>query len=387
MPLPLVVFSHLRWDFVYQRPQHVLSRLAQTRPVLVVEEPVHGEGEPRWERQRPAAGVTVLRPHTPLREGGFSDAQLEAMRPLVAALAAEVGRCDAWFYTPLALPLLDALDGPEGRVRAVVYDCMDELAAFDHAPAALLDREADLLARAGLVFTGGPSLYRAKRDRHPRVHCFPSSVDADHFGRARPDAPALEEPADQREIPHPRLGFFGVIDERLDRDLVGALAAARPEWHVVMVGPVVKIDAATLPQASNLHWLGGKTYDELPAYLAGWDVCLLPFAQNKATEFISPTKTLEYMAAERPVVSTPITDVAEPYGDVVYLGDTAEAFVAACEAALSASPRQRAANVADMRDAVVRTSWDATVGRMAALLDGLGRPSSPTSAPRAAASR
>ena len=376
MPLPLVVFSHLRWDFVYQRPQHVLSRLAGSRPVLVVEEPVYDEGPARWERQSPAPGVTVLRPHTAVEEAGFSDAQMDAMRPLVAALGEAVGPCDAWFYTPLALPLLDALDGAGGagrggRVRAVVYDCMDELAAFDHAPAALLGRERDLLTRADLVFTGGPSLYRAKRDRHPDVHCFPSSVDADHFGQARPDAPALDEPADQREVPHPRLGFFGVVDERLDRDLVGALAAARPDWHVVMVGPVVKIDAASLPQAGNVHWLGPKTYDELPAYLAGWDVCLLPFARNRATEFISPTKTLEYMAAERPVVSTPITDVAEPYGDVVSLADTADDFVAACEAALRASPRRRAEAAADMRAVLATTSWDATVGRMAALLDGL----------------
>ena len=398
MPLPLVVFSHLRWDFVYQRPQHVLSRLAGSRPVLVVEEPVYDEGPARWERQSPAPGVTVLRPHTPVEEAGFSDAQLEAVRPLVAALGDEVGPCDAWFYTPLALPLLPALDGTAldgpggvagrgGRVRAVVYDCMDELAAFDHAPPALLGREADLLARADLVFTGGPSLYRAKRGRHPSVHCFPSSVDAAHFGQARPDAPALAEPDDQREVPHPRLGFFGVVDERLDRDLVGALAAARPDWHVVMVGPVVKVDPASLPQAGNVHWLGPKTYDELPAYLAGWDVCLLPFARNRSTEFISPTKTLEYMAAERPVVSTPIADVAEPYGDVVYLGDTPEAFVAACDAALRASPRRRAETAADMRAVLATTSWDATVGRMAALLDGLGRPAPLPSAPRAAASR
>ncbi|PAP76190.1 glycosyltransferase [Rubrivirga marina] len=377
MPIPLVVFSHLRWDFVTQRPQHVLSRLAASRPVLVVEEPVFDGGPARWERHAPAPGVTVLRPHTAVHEGGFSDAQLDAMRPLVAALADEVGRCDVWFYTPLALPLLDALGG---RVRRVVYDCMDELAAFDHAPAALLDRERDLLARADLVFTGGPSLYRAKKGRHPDVHCFPSSVEADHFGRARPEAAGLDEPSDQAAIPRPRLGFFGVIDERLDRDLVGALAAARPDWHVVMLGPVVKIDPASLPRAANLHWLGGKSYDELPAYLAGWDVCLLPFARNRSTEFISPTKTLEYMAAERPIVSTPITDVAEPYGDVVYLGETPEAFVAACEAALRASPRQRAANVADMREVLARTSWDATATAMAALLDGSPSPTRTPSA-------
>ncbi len=381
MPRPLVVLSHLRWDFVYQRPQHVLSRLAQTRPVTVVEEPVHDTGEPYLEAIEAAPGVTVLRPHTPVAEPGFADAQLDVVGPLLRKWAVEtevLGACDGWVYTPLATPLLDAFEP-----ATVVYDCMDELSAFDHAPPALLAREQDLLDRADLVFTGGPSLYRAKRDRHPSVHCFPSSVDAAHFGQARPGAAALAEPADQREIPRPRLGFFGVIDERLDPEIVGALAASHPEWDVVMVGPVVKIDPAGLPQAPNLHWLGGKDYSELPAYLAGWDVCLLPFAQNRSTEFISPTKTLEYFAAERPVVSTPITDVAEPYGDIVRLADTPSTFVCACESALDASDTDRERRTAAMRDVLAQTSWDATAQAMAALLD---RPSRPTSRDRATAS-
>ena len=373
MPLPLVVVSHLRWDFVYQRPQHVLSRLARTRPVTVVEEPVHDpDAEPHLETIDAAPGVTVLRPHTPVPEPGFSDAQIETIAPMLRRWAVEtetLGACDGWTYTPLAAPLFDAFEP-----RAVVYDCMDELSAFDHAPPELLAREQDLLDRADLVFTGGPSLYRAKKDRHESVHCFPSSVDADHFGRARPDAAGLPEPADQREIGRPRLGFFGVIDERLDRDIVAALAETHPEWDVVMVGPVVKIDPASLPQAPNLHWLGGKSYDELPAYLAGWDVCLLPFAQNRSTEFISPTKTLEYMAAERPIVSTPITDVAEPYGHIVRLGDTPRAFVAACESALDASDADRQRRTDAMRAVLAETSWDATAAAMARLLDGASRP-------------
>ena len=373
MPVPLVVLSHLRWDFVYQRPQHVLSRLAETRPVFVVEEPVHGDGAPFLETIDAAPGVTVLRPHTAVGEAGFSDAQVQAVRPLLRKWAVEteaLGACDGWVYTPLATPLLDAVEP-----RAVVYDCMDELSAFDHAPAGLLAREQELLDRADLVFTGGPSLYRAKKDRHDSVHCFPSSVDAAHFGQARPDAPALAEPADQREIGHSRLGFFGVIDERLDVAVVAALAEAHPEWHVVMVGPVVKIEHATLPQAPNLHWLGGKTYDELPAYLAGWDVCLLPFARNRSTEFISPTKTLEYFAAERPVVSTPITDVAEPYGHVVRLADSPAAFVGACESALDATDADRQRRTDAMRAVLAETSWDATAAAMAALLDAVSRPS------------
>ena len=379
VPRPLVVLSHLRWDFVTQRPQHVLSRLAQTRPVVVVEEPVHDpSAAPHLEAIDAAPGVTVLRPHTAVPEPGFSDAQLDAVGPLLRRWAVEtetLGQCDGWTYTPLAAPLLDAVEPV-----SVVYDCMDELSAFDHAPAGLLAREQDLLDRADLVFTGGPSLYRAKKDRHPNVHCFPSSVDAAHFGRARPGAPPLAAPADQREVARPRLGFFGVIDERLDREIVAALAEAHPEWQVVMVGPVVKIDPASLPQAANLHWLGGKGYDELPAYLAGWDVCLLPFAQNRSTEFISPTKTLEYMAAERPIVSTPITDVAEPYGDVVRLGATPDAFVTACESALDATAADRRRRTDAMRGVLAQTSWDATARRMAALLDAApSRPTRPAS--------
>ena len=373
MPRPLVVLSHLRWDFVYQRPQHVLSRLAQTRPVFVIEEPVYDPGAPYLEASAAAPGVTVLRPHTPVAEPGFADAQVECLAPLLREWAAEVevlGACDGWTYTPLATPLLEAVEP-----LAVVYDCMDELSAFDHAPPALLDRERDLLGRADLVFTGGPSLYGAKKGRHPSVHCFPSSVDAAHFGQARPDATALAEPDDQRELARPRLGFFGVIDERLDRAIVAALARAHPEWQIVMVGPVVKIDPASLPEAPNLHWLGGKTYDELPAYLAGWDVCLLPFARNRSTEFISPTKTLEYFAAERPTVSTSITDVAEPYGDIVHLGDTPLDFVAACEAALTAPPAERQRRTDAMRAVLAETSWDATAGAMAALLDASSAPS------------
>jgi glycosyltransferase involved in cell wall biosynthesis len=249
---------------------------------------------------------------------------------------------------------------------------MDELSKFAFAPPELLEREAALLARADVVFTGGPSLYRAKKDRATNVHLFPSSVEAEHFRQALAPAGspgALADPADQAGLSHPRLGFYGVIDERIDLEILRALAAAHPEWELVMVGPVVKIDPATLPQAPNLHYLGQRTYAELPAYLAGWDVCLLPFARNDSTAFISPTKTVEYMAAERPIVSTPITDVAEPYGDVVYLAETPADFVSACEAALAAPPAEREARARTMRAVLAQTSWDSTVARMAALIE------------------
>jgi UDP-galactopyranose mutase len=359
----IVVFSHLRWNFVYQRPQHLISRLAAKRPVLFIEEPeLDRAGQPRWERSSPHPNVTVLTPRTPIEAPGFHADQLRALEPLIAELSSELAdrALLAWLYTPMALPLAEAL-GPD----AIVYDCMDELALFLGAPPELLSREAALLECADVVFTGGPSLHRAKQARHPNVHCFPSSVDAAHFRQARE---GVAEANDQAGISHPRLGFFGVIDERIDLPLLDAVAQAHPEWQIVLVGPVVKIDPANLPQHPNIHSFGQRSYEELPRYLAGWDVCLLPFARNDATRFISPTKTLEYMAAELPIVSTPITDVAQPYGDIVYLGSTPEEFIAACEAALSAGPEERAERAEQMRRVLAGTSWDVTVRAMEKLL-------------------
>jgi UDP-galactopyranose mutase len=260
----------------------------------------------------------------------------------------------------MALPLADDL-----RPLAVIYDCMDELSAFLHAPPELLERESALLDVADAVFTGGPSLYRAKKDRHPNVHCFPSSVDAQHFATA---ANGMAEADDQAALPHPRLGFFGVIDERFDIPAVRAMAEAHPEWQIVLVGPVVKIDPAILPRHSNIHYFGQRAYRQLPAYLKGWDVCLLPFARNDATRYISPTKTLEYMAAGKMIATTPIADVVEPYGDIVYSGGTPEEFVAACERALAAGPEERAARRKRMREVLSHTSWDSTAARMRELI-------------------
>ncbi|MDQ6676867.1 MAG: NAD(P)-binding protein, partial [Acidobacteriota bacterium] len=324
-----------------------------------MEEPVFTDGAPYWEKIDAGGNVLVCRPHTSIAQTGFCDAQMPELQRLVAQLLKDenVNRYIAWFYTPMALPLSQAI-----VPQAVVYDCMDELSAFLHAPRQLLDYEAKLLALSDLVFTGGPSLYRAKRNRHSNVFCFTSSVDGEHFKKARTGEVA--EPADQTVIPHPRLGFFGVIDERVDLQLIDLLARSHPDWHIVMVGPVVKIDPATLPRHSNIHYMGQRRYSELPGYLSGWDVCLLPFAQNASTKFISPTKTLEYMAAERLIVSTPITDVAEPYGKIVYLGETPEAFRTACEIALHASTTERVSRISGMRQVLSKTSWDRTARAM-----------------------
>ena len=367
LPYTIVAFSHLRWNFVYQRPQHLLSRLAATHPVVFIEEPeLDAHGPPRWERSHPHPNVTVYRPRTPGLTPGFRGDQFPVLESLMAELSADLGSSHllAWLYTPMALPLALALD-PD----AAVYDCMDELSLFQGAPPDLLAFEDQLLEYADLMFTGGPSLFRAKESRHPNVHCFPSSVDAQHFRLRDPAGRRVSEAEDQAELPHPRLGFYGVIDERLDLEIVDRLTAAHPEWQIVLVGPVVKIDPARLPRKPNIHYLGQRSYEELPRYLAGWDVCLLPFARNDATKFISPTKTLEYMAAELPIVSTPITDVAEPYGSIVYLGDTPDEFVAACETALASSPEDRYSRAAQMRQVLAGTSWDVTVSAMEKLLN------------------
>jgi UDP-galactopyranose mutase len=337
-----------------------MSRCARDRRVFFIEEPVvDGAATPRLQIDADPS-VTVVVPQLP--HGLTPEQAATAQRLLIDDLLARERIDDyiAWYYTPMALAFTDHL-----APRAIVYDCMDELSAFKDAPAVLRDREAELLSRASLVLTGGQSLYEAKRHQHPNIHPFPSSVDAAHFARARTIA---VDPADQAGIPRPRIGFFGVIDERMDLDLVDGVAAARPDWHLVFLGPVVKIDPASLPRRANLHYLGSKSYAELPEYIAGWDVAMLPFARNDATRFISPTKTPEYMAAGKPVVSTSIRDVVRPYGEcgLVRIADDPSSFVAACDAAMAEDAAARTARA----DAFLRqTSWDGTWTRICRLVE------------------
>ncbi len=355
----MICFSHLRWDFVYQRPQHLMARFARLMPVYFIEEPVTDDGaKPFLDIRQTPSGVTVAVPHLPsgLDEAGMVSAQ----RTLVDELCLQHAIRDPilWYYTPMA-----GLFSHHLRASAVIYDCMDELSAFRFAPPALREQERALLRRADLVFTGGYSLYEAKRKQHPRVHAFPSSVDTPHFAQART---AMAEPPDQIGIPRPRLGFFGVIDERMDIELLAAIADLRPNWHFMMVGPVVKINPAELPQRPNIHYTGGKKYEELPAYLSGWDVALMPFALNESTEYISPTKTPEYLAGGKPVVSSPIKDVIRHYGELeaVRIARTPEEFVAAIEAALT-SNRAPGAWLEAADRMLAETSWDKTWQRMA----------------------
>jgi UDP-galactopyranose mutase len=358
----IIVFSHLRWNFVYQRPQHLLSRLASHYQIIFMEEPVPN-GDDFLEHLSPAPNVEVLRPHVTSTIPGFHDDHLPMLQSQLADFIRARGIDDylVWFYTPMALPLASGL-----KPRAIIYDCMDELSAFMQAPRQLIQRENALYQQANLVLTGGPSLYRSKRDRHANVHCFSSSVDAAHFASAS----GQDHPA-QATLAHPRLGYCGVIDERMDLNLIASMADLHPQWQIVMVGPVVKISADKLPRRSNIHWLGQQNYGDLPRFMAGWDVCLLPFALNEATRFISPTKTLEYMAAGKPSVSTRIRDVAEPYGHVVAIADTPIQFIEACAALLAEPEAQKALRAEQMRAIVAGTSWDATAKAIHALIEAL----------------
>jgi glycosyltransferase involved in cell wall biosynthesis len=360
----LIVFSHLRWNFVYQRPQHLLSRLASRWRVVFIEEPLVGEADQRLEKFAPCDNVEVWRPHVSGDAPGYHDDHISVMQRLVQQALQEQKITDywIWFYTPMAVPLAAQLK-PQG----IVYDCMDELTLFKNAPRQLVQRENVLFKEADLVFTGGPSLYNSKKNRHPSVHCFPSSVDAAHFSGAAGDHPL------QAQLPHPRLGYCGVIDERINMDLIDAMATAHPDWQIVMVGPVVKIDPTGLPRHANIHWLGQQSYQDLPSFICGWDVCLMPFALNEATRFISPTKMLEYMACGRPSVSTSIKDVVEPYGHVVSIADTPADYVAACESILARTPQQQAAHAAELAQAIARTSWDKTAQQMAELIEQADR--------------
>ncbi|RZJ62238.1 MAG: glycosyltransferase family 1 protein [Hymenobacter sp.] len=362
----LVCFAHLHWDFVWQRPQHLLSRFAQYGRVFYVEDAFfHADDlvEPHMEVKERQNGVKVLVVHLPQYLRADEAAAEQAQSAVLTRFFTDnsIQQYVFWYYTPMAL----------GKSRLfspvlTVYDCMDELAQFKFAPPELREREQELFQKAALVFTGGQRLYESKREQHPDAHAFPSSIDKQHFGQAR--SAKLAEPADQAGIAHPRIGFFGVVDERLDIELLRQLATNHPEWQFVIIGPVVKIDPASLPHNANIHYLGGKDYQDLPAYLRGWDVATLLFARNESTEFISPTKTPEYLAAGRPVVSTSIRDVVRPYGDMnlVQIADDPQEFGQAIARALE---QGKDASWRTRTDSYLATiSWDLTWQNMVQLM-------------------
>lgn len=360
--VPIMVHSHLRWDFVWQRPQQLLSRFAADHRVLFVEDPMESASEPALDISLTPEGVVRVVPLLPKAASLSTDARCAMVLPLLeSALRTHpllAGRFESpiqWFYSPMNAPrYCDQL----GSV-ATVYDCMDELSAFRFAPPDIAERENYLLRKADLVFTGGYELYSSKSRRHANTHFFGCGVDADHFARARAEETVI--PAEVAALPSPILGYFGVIDERLDYELIAELARRCPTASIVMVGPLAKVHPEELPQASNIHWLGCRTYGELPALVKAFDICLMPFAMNAATQYINPTKTLEYLAAGKPVVSTAVPDVVRQYTDVVDIADSVKSFVSLVEKRLvNADPERIARGIARARS----SSWDSTVTSM-----------------------
>jgi UDP-galactopyranose mutase len=354
----LLCFSHLRWDFVYQRPQHLMSRFARDRRVFFIEEPIFGSDADRIDVTKSAPNLYRMVPQLTDDSGDVRSRISSLLEKELSAV--DVKECVAWYYTPMMLDI-----SPGVEPIASVYDCMDELSHFKGAPPELIENEGRLFATANLVFTGGRSLFEAKRDKHPSVYAFPSSIEVEHFAKARQQD---DEPVDQREIPHPRVGFAGVIDERMDLELLSDMAKLRPDWQFVMIGPVVKIDPADLPRRHNIHYLGMQPYEQLPAYLSGWDAAMMPFALNDSTKFISPTKTPEFLAAGLGVVSTAITDVVMPYAEMglVHIARTAQEFIDGLTVAMEEDAAERDAAVHDF---LKENSWDRTYAQMSELID------------------
>lgn len=356
----LICFSHLRWNFVFQRPQHLMTRFAAHMRVFYIEEYVIDTIQiPFLQVNNIAENLWIVTPHISKE---LVHEENNIIKGLVDQLIEtnNITRFFSWYYTPMALNYSRHLQ-PE----KVIFDCMDELSAFKFSPPALKQRERELLSLCDLVFTGGDSLFQTKKNQHDAVYLFPSSIDYSHFSAARS---ALADPVDQQMIPYPRMGFFGVIDERFDVQLLRDIATKKPDWHFVMLGPVVKIDPASLPAMPNIHYLGMKTYNQLPAYISNWDVALILFALNESTRFISPTKTPEYLAAGKPVVSTPIADVVKAYGvkNLVHIATSAETFVDAIKKAMVNREDHAWKSAVDAD--LASNSWDRTWQEMALLM-------------------
>lgn len=360
IPDTLICFSHLRWDFVFQRPQHIIGRLSKKMQVFYIEEPVEDNTRPaHYALVQYDSNLTVIVPHLP---GGLDKPQDMQMQKKLFAGFMEgrlLENTVFWYYTPMALPF-----SRNYKPEITVFDCMDELSAFKFAPQELKNLEQQLLVKADIVFTGGQSLYEAKKARHNNIHAFPSSIDKQHFLKARHKSVSTDTTKHSRFT----LGFYGVIDERFDIELIKEIATRRPEWDIVLIGPIVKIDAATLPTNTNIKYTGAKTYPELPALISGWDVALIPFLLNESTRFISPTKTPEYLAAGLPVISTPIRDVIYPYGEhqLVLIGRNAQEFITLAEQTRDDMDKKEWLQRVDFF--LSNNSWDDTCGRMLKLI-------------------
>jgi glycosyltransferase involved in cell wall biosynthesis len=372
---PIIVHSHLCWDWVWQRPQQFISRLSQRHKILFVETvaPAPDLARPlaRYRTAQNFPNVTILTLQFPTwrwSNGKYVDGERRRIVQefIAGPVAGQFEDPVQWFYDPMAVPAF------AGRMSEVltVYDCMDELSKFRCAPPEIIEREAELLARADVVFTGGRKLFEAKSEHNENCHFYGCGVDCEHFGKALAeettvpeDLGAIMSPLSVRAALPGRkvLGYFGVVDERMDYELIARLADANREWSVVMIGPTMKVDESTLPKRPNLHWLGQRSYQQLPAYCKGFDVCLMPFALNESTEFINPTKALEYMATGRMIVSTGVPDVIRNFGLVIKIAKEHDEFIKLCREAVERSEPEAIKRGSQMAR---ENTWERIVGRM-----------------------
>jgi UDP-galactopyranose mutase len=333
-----------------------MTRFAKQTRVYFIEEPLFDADNTNHIQLEPKENLTVVIPH--LKSGlSVEDIAFQQVTLLKELFGQEnIANYFFWYYTPMAVAV-----GNNFSPKMTIYDCMDELSLFKDAPPLLTERENELFAKADIVFTGGHNLYQAKKNSHHNIYSFPSSIDKDHFAQARE---ITNDEEDQVSILHPRFGYYGVVDERFDIDLIKEIAEKKTEWHFVIIGPIVKIDPETLPKLNNIHYLGGKNYADLPKYLAGWDVAIIPFLRNDSTKYISPTKTPEYLAGGKPVISTSIIDVVTPYGtnNLVQIADTADEFIKAAEFELTRQDRDLWLQKVDAF--LSQNSWDKTWARM-----------------------
>lgn len=351
----LIVFSHLRWEFVTQRPQHIVSRLSTSHNILFIEEPIRYTKSDRGTARelKVSPRLTVVQPRI------SSENMIEELSNFIKKYiyGTKVKKPILWFYSAMFSPILDVISP-----RLVVYDCMDELASFKNAPKELVSRENFLLSKADIVFTGGKSLYESKNKVHDNVYCFPSSVDATHFKKSFKKSTSV--PDDLLKIKKPIVGFYGVLDERLDTDLLREIATLAPYISFVLIGPLAKIEQTDLPNLVNIHYLGARTYQELPQYLKGFDIAMMPFALNEATTYISPTKTLEFMAALKPIISTPIKDVVRDYKKEIAIVQNSREFILAIKNLLNETPQQKDKRQRMQTSIINNNSWDKTTFQM-----------------------
>lgn len=349
----LVVFSHLRWNFVYQRPQHILSRLAKSYNILFVEEPFQPNDENRntYSINQVFPNLSVFTTHAE-----SVDSMLKLLKQTLGTQTIHT----AWFYSPSFVNALNIFSFDN-----VIFDCMDELTLFKNAPQLLIEQEKELLSKSDIVFTGGKSLYSAKQKHHHNVHCFPSSVDKKHFEKAQN---GIEVPDEMDAFKGIVVGYYGVIDERIDYELLERTAQLCPTVDFVLIGPFAKVNPESLPSLLNIHFLGMRNYEQLPNYLKRFDVAMMPFAMNDATKFISPTKTLEYMAGGKSIISTPVYDVVRDYDKHIEIVENAEQFTAAINKLIC---QHKASHYLQYQEILERTSWDNTVSRMQNLMEQL----------------